>query len=330
MSTPPALSVVIACHDAEPFIGAALESALQQEPPPAEVVVCDDGSRDGSASVVRGFGDRVRLVSHAVNRGESAAKNSAVRAATSDVVVFLDADDRFLPGRLAAIGDLLADQPELDIVTTDAVLEHDGQVLGRWYQPGHDLPIGDQRLVMLRRNAVFGHAAVRRAAFLAVGGFDESLSHAADWDCWIRMVLRGSRIGVVDEPLAVYRLHPNNSSANRLAMTRGNVELLRRVQARGGLSEEEKRVLAETIAEHEVVALRETMKDALSRPDGAVRRTAWEVVRDRRQPVRSRLMATATVAAPHVAQTLYKRQSARSWSGPGGVRLPVGAAPSER
>jgi glycosyltransferase involved in cell wall biosynthesis len=317
----PPLSVAIAAFDAGPFLVAAVRSALAQDPAPVEVVVCDDGSTDGSVEALAVLGEQVRVVRHDVNRGESAAKNTAVRATTTDVVVLLDADDEFLPGRLAALGAAFAADEDVDIVTTDAFLVHDGQVLGRWYTPTHRPPGADQRRSVLSRNPVFGHPAVRRRAFDAVGGFDVDVPFAADWDCWIRMVLAGSRIAVVEDALSLYRVHESNSSGNRLAMAEGRVEILRRTATRPDLSSEERQLVYERMALQQRLANRERIKAALALRGAAVRPAAWAVVRDGGQPARSRAAAAAALLLPGPAHAWWQRREATHWTGPGGRRV---------
>jgi GT2 family glycosyltransferase len=95
--------------------------------------------------------------------------------------------------------------PTLDVITTDAHLVHAGEIVGRCYGPGHSFASTDQRTAILRGNFVFGLAAVRRTRFAEIGGFDPAVDYTTDWDLWIRLVFTGSRIGLVDEPLAEYR-----------------------------------------------------------------------------------------------------------------------------
>ena len=317
------MSVAIACHNDAPYIAAAIRSVLEQRPPPAEIVICDDGSSDDTLRVIDQFGERVLVLRHPVNLGEASAKNTAVAAATSDVVVLLDADDEFLPGRLAAIDQAFTSDPGADLVTTDAYLVHGEATGGRWYGPTHPLPDGDQRLVILNRNPVFGHVAVRRSAFLAVGGFDATLRHATDWDCWIRMVLSGSSIVVVNEPLSRYRLHGANASGNRLAMVTAEVDLLNRAAARSDLSPSERAVVRESLEQRRCVMARERLKTALLATENSpgVRKLALEVTVDRAQPRRSRTMALAVAAWPAAARVLRRRQERTWWTGPGGSRL---------
>ncbi len=317
------LSVVIACYNAGDHLAAAVTSALEQEPAPAEVIVCDDGSTDRSSEVLRFFGDRVRMVRHAVNRGEAAAKNTAVRACTTSYAVFLDADDEFLPGRLAALQEAVARDPDVDLVTTDAYLVQDGHRLGRWYGRTNPLPGPEPRQAVLRYNPVFGHAAVRRSTFERLGGFDEAIRHATDWDLWIRMVLAGARLAVIPEPLALYRMHGSNASADRTAMLASALGFLVRIQRRDDLSPPEQEVLRTTIAGHQRVLARERLKAGLRSGEPTARRLvlALEVLLDARQPPRSLVLAAGVVVLPRTASSIWRRRTSGTWKGPGGRRF---------
>ena len=100
------VSVLIAAWNAEAFLGTAIESALTQEGVSVEVIVADDASTDGTAALVQRLAKndpRIRLVSNPVNQGPSAARNKAIAAAKGDWIAVLDADDRFLSGRLSRL-----------------------------------------------------------------------------------------------------------------------------------------------------------------------------------------------------------------------------------
>ena len=327
------MTVVVAAHDAAPFIRRAVRSALAQVPPPAEVVVCDDASTDGTAEALRGLDGPLRVVRHEVNRGEGAAKNTGVRAARTPLVALLDADDEWLPGRLAAVTEVFDRHPDVDLVTTDALLVQGQHVLGRWYDEGNPFAWDGQRVAVLQRNPVFGHVALRRAALLALGGFDESLRHATDWDCWIRLVHAGGRLHLVPEPLALYRLHGDNASADRVAMNRGQVALLEKALRDLPLTTAEQAVARATLAERRRRLAREELKAALRRVDGPVRRAALTVLRVPGQPARSRAAAVAALLAPAALRVVDRRRSRGSWTGPGGRRLvtaPASLAPAGR
>src|SRR5262245_51755229 len=97
----PTVSVVVPCFNARPWIGATLESALEQRDVDSEVIVVDDGSTDGSADLVATEFRDVRLA-HTRRGGPSAARNLGTRLASGTFIQYLDADDVLAPGKLHA------------------------------------------------------------------------------------------------------------------------------------------------------------------------------------------------------------------------------------
>jgi glycosyltransferase involved in cell wall biosynthesis len=112
MTAAPTVSVIIPAFNAAAFVGEAIESALAQTHRPAQIVVVDDGSTDGTADVVRGFRAQVELVQR-TNGGISAARNSALGRCSGTHIAFLDADDTWEPRKLerqlAAMAETSAD-----------------------------------------------------------------------------------------------------------------------------------------------------------------------------------------------------------------------------
>ncbi|HXH98469.1 MAG TPA: glycosyltransferase, partial [Gaiellaceae bacterium] len=239
----PTFSIVVAAYQAAETIAEALDSAFAQTYPPLEVIVCDDGSTDATLRELRPFEGRIVLLRQP-NRGEGAAKNAAVRAAQGEYVAILDADDGYSPRRLEALAALARVRPDLDLLTTDAVLEVGGEAVRRCYTETWPFEVDDQRRAILERNFVFGLAAVRRSRLLEIGGFEESLRYATDWDCWIRLILSGSRVGLVAEPLAHYRLRSTSLSADRGALLEGRAAVLERAAADPALTHEERSAVA--------------------------------------------------------------------------------------
>jgi len=106
------VSVIVNNFNYERYVGAAVESALAQDHPDVEVVVVDDGSTDGSTEVIAGFGDRIVPVLKP-NGGQGSAFNAGFAAASGDVVIFLDADDRLAPHAASRVAQVFAEQPAL-------------------------------------------------------------------------------------------------------------------------------------------------------------------------------------------------------------------------
>jgi glycosyltransferase involved in cell wall biosynthesis len=119
------VSVVIPLYDKAPFVEAAVRSALDNGLGVFEVIVVDDGSRDGGAGIVAAIDDpRIKLIRKA-NGGVSSARNVGLDNATGDWIAFLDADDFWLPGFVEAIHALIARYPECAMVTTRYMSEDD-------------------------------------------------------------------------------------------------------------------------------------------------------------------------------------------------------------
>ncbi|MFZ9011987.1 MAG: glycosyltransferase family 2 protein, partial [Anaerohalosphaeraceae bacterium] len=106
------ISVVIPAYNAEKHIGRAIDSVLAQTRPADEVIVIDDGSSDATAEVVRSYGDKIMFI-HQENAGASVARNTGIKAATSDWIAFLDADDEWLPNKLQLQVSQLKRNPDL-------------------------------------------------------------------------------------------------------------------------------------------------------------------------------------------------------------------------
>src|SRR5271154_2725993 len=111
------ISVLIDTYNHERFIEKAIVSVLEQDFPAAEreIIVVDDGSTDDTAEIVRRFEPQVRLIRKA-NGGQASAFNAGIAEARGEVVAFLDGDDWWAPGKLAAVTSVLASEPEVGLV----------------------------------------------------------------------------------------------------------------------------------------------------------------------------------------------------------------------
>jgi hypothetical protein len=306
---PQTFSIVIASHQAADTIAEALDSVRAQTVRAAEIIVCDDGSTDDIGEALGPYlPDIVFLRQN--HSGEATAKNAGVRAASGDFVVFLDADDAFLPRRLEAFTAIADTRPDLELLTTDAYLEVDGTPIRRCYEGGFDFESRDQRAAILDRNFIFGLTAVRRERFLASGGFDASLRYATDWDLWCRMILDGVRVGLIDVPLARYRLHPQSLSAQRAKLLRGRCAVLENA-SNLGLSAAERLVLELALERERREALLAELREALLHRAPEVRLLALRVARSRSVRPRTRLRAALTAVSPPLARRALTRRERR-------------------
>jgi len=241
----PRISILIPCFNSASTLARAVGSALDQTTPAHEVIVCDDGSTDAPETALAGFDDQFILL-RKQNGGGASALNHALAAATGDFVAILDADDFYDPERTAAIGAAVASRPDLDIVTTDAWLDRGGVRVGT-YSSQNPFAVSRQRAAILSTCFPGGWPAVRRERLLGAGGFDESYRVAYDWECWLRLILAGSLVGMVDAPLMTYHVHDGSLSADKLVSLQERLRLLRAVDA-GSLSPDERHARARAIA----------------------------------------------------------------------------------
>jgi glycosyltransferase involved in cell wall biosynthesis len=314
----PRFSVAIAAYQAAEVVGEAVESALTQTAVPHEVIVCDDGSTDDIEAALAPYRDRIIFLTKQ-NGGEASAKNAAARAATGEFIALLDADDVFHPHRLEALGELGAARPDLDILTTDAYLEVGGRTIRRCYEGDHRFVVDDQRRGILDRNFVFGLAAVRRERLLAVGGFDESIRQTTDWDCWVRLIFSGSRAGLVDEPLARYRLMPGSLSSQREGHIEGRLMTLSKAAARTDLSAAERHVVMRGLDFNRRALALARARAAVMEGRSDARRLSLSVAFGSGFGSRTRVKAVASATAPGWAR---RRLASRPRETTAGILLP--------
>jgi hypothetical protein len=244
-ATPPTFSVVIAARNAATSISEAVESALSQTLSPLEVVVSDDGSVDGTAEALAPFQNRITYLRNE-HAGVAAARNAALELARGEFFAVLDADDCYLPERLEALGELAIMRPDLDLLCTDAFLEHEDRVVGRFGE-GCPFAVADQRAAILER-CFCAWPAVRRTTLVAAGGFDESLRTGSDWECAIRLLFNGGVAGLVDEPLYSYRVHGRSLTADRVRTLNDRVAFLEQAGRSYVLGPTERAALARSLA----------------------------------------------------------------------------------
>lgn len=213
----PTVAAVLPAHNAMPDVLEAVQSVLDQDRPVDEIVVVDDRSTDGTGDALRArFGERVRVVPGTFGSA-SAARNAGWRAARSEWIAFLDADDLWAPDKLSTCLGLFAAAPHADWCFSDGTASWlDGQQHASLLSLYADLEepyCGSPVAELCEVNFVLtSSVVVRRSAIEALGGFDETLSHAEDVDLWIRLSRRGLATGT-NRSLVRYRARPTGLSA---------------------------------------------------------------------------------------------------------------------
>jgi len=213
------IDALIAVRDGAPYLAEAIESALGQTLAPARVIVVDDGSTDASAAIAERFGPPVTVLRRSA-AGAPAALNAGIAESSAPLVAFLDADDLWLPGKLALQADLLADRVEVEIVYGHVTEFRDGNA--------EHLEVRHEPQPGLVKSA----ALVRRSTLDRVGHFDASYA-VVDFPEWRS---RCQAAGVVEHVLAEVvtrrRVHGENVTLRRRDTT--HAEYLRMARAAVG------------------------------------------------------------------------------------------------
>jgi glycosyltransferase involved in cell wall biosynthesis len=218
------VSVIIPAYNAATFIVDTVNSALSQTFTDLEVIVVDDGSKDGTVAALAGFGDRVR-VHQQTNGGVAKARNTGVALATGTWVAFLDADDLWLPQKLERQLEWSGKAP---MVYTDRFNIGARGDLPEVQSVVTPMRGGDVFEPLLRDNFITNTSVViRRELFESLGGFYTGLNGTEDWDLWIRVAERHP-IGFVPEPLVKYRFHEGSISRNWARMSRERTQVIAR------------------------------------------------------------------------------------------------------
>jgi glycosyltransferase involved in cell wall biosynthesis len=210
----PLVSVVIPAYNYARFLGDAIESVMRQAYDRVEIVVVDDGSTDDTAAVAASY-PQIKYVPQE-NQGLAAARNTGIRYATGEYLVFLDADDRLLPDALGAGVDSLCDHPDAAFTWGRfRYIDDDGKPLDETVpsSPRDD----DEYRALLRKNHIVNPAVVmyRRHPVERVGGFDldASVRASEDYDLYLRLA---SEYPICRhfEMVAEYRKHEANMSTD--------------------------------------------------------------------------------------------------------------------
>ena len=315
LAVPPAFSVVIPAYQAAETIAGAVGSALDQSLPAHETIVVDDGSTDDLAGALRPFEDRIELVRKR-NGGVASARNAGIEIATGDFVAVLDADDRFHPERLEALAGLAVSRPDLDILTTDTRFVSGGEVQGTFLER-NPFATDDQRRAIFESSFV-GWPAVRLSRLRAIGGFDAGLAVGEDWDCWLRLILSGSRAGLVNRPLYDYVVRAGSLTSDRRANLWARVALLEKAAANPALRTEDIPALQRALRRHRSRAV---MAEARAKADGYAPSTPLaRLALSRGIEPKSRAAALLAAAAPPLARRVLPGGSATDERLAGGDR----------
>ncbi len=243
----PLFSIVIACYNHEKFIRDAVESALRQQHPGKEIIVVDDASKDGSAEVLKSFGQSIIFERLPVNRGAAASRNHGASVAKGKYLIFLDGDDALTPWCLKVYRRIIEERsPKL--------------ILGRSSLFYGDLPAiasGPPSRIRFVEYANFfdkdrpwvyntSSLVVERAAFLDAGRWSEDIFYQDIQDLLNKLSVAGGTSLVLAPETVLYRMHSTNAVRQIAPFIEGIHKLLTKARQGaypGGLAVRTKRAV---------------------------------------------------------------------------------------
>jgi len=232
MSEVPQVSVVIATYNRANFLPETIDSVLQQTFQEYELIVVDDGSTDGTRTLLQSYPSRVSYL-YQQNRGPSAARNLGVRHARAPWIAFQDSDDLSKPDHLETLYAYANDHPDCGMVFAN------GAYLGGPFRKRENI-IPEAKSRRLANNGVrlvdlFEKSVVRlqaslisKEAYLAVGGHDESLRICMDLDLSFRLFMRYP-VAYLDRVAFLYRRHEGNAGRNEELRLTENIRVIQKL-----------------------------------------------------------------------------------------------------
>lgn len=225
----PLVSVVMPTYNHASYIGQAVESVLGQTYENLELIVVDNFSSDGTEGLIAGVKDpRVKYLKFANKGVIAASRNRGMAEAAGRYVAFLDSDDVWLPGKLAAQVAALRAAPGAVMCYSRFRNLEEGKSSGEALPPARLCASGRLfRTIYLKKFIACSGVLAEKAVVDELKGFDEDpeLFAVEDTDLWLRLALAGDIVCAGEEPLLLYRVHPGAQSRGMFRKYRRSLSL---------------------------------------------------------------------------------------------------------
>lgn len=206
------VSIIIPAYQSAGTIAEAVNSALAQTFKDIEIIIIDDGSTDNLAEALEQFFGQI-IYLRQDNKGASAARNEGIRHASGEIIAFLDADDIWLPEKLALQLPLFEKDPRVGAVFGNVFFLSRGRIQSKTYFDLYTPFRGNIFLELFTQNFIpMPSVLVRRKVLEQVGLFDESC-HAEDYRLWLQ-IANYWLFDYLENPVAIYRVSPQQASRN--------------------------------------------------------------------------------------------------------------------
>jgi glycosyltransferase involved in cell wall biosynthesis len=314
MSAAPTVSVVIPAYNVARYIGEALGSVFAQTFADYEVILVNDGSPDTEAleRAIEPFRARINYLKQE-NRGVSAARNAALKAARGEFAAFLDGDDAWLPNYLDRQLRFVRERG-CDLVSANALIFGDSRNAGRTtadvLMRGAP-PTGEatfMNLLSSERSLNTSGVFARLKPMLDVGLFDEGMRDAEDFDLWLRLARSRARLAYHDEVLLRYRGREDGLSGDGINIALRELRVFDKIERSYGLAPGEREEVFAVIGRRRAELEYELGKLYLLKGAFDDSRRSFAAASRRSRSWKSRAALWLTRVAPGVMKTLYARR----------------------
>jgi glycosyltransferase involved in cell wall biosynthesis len=223
----PKISICIPTFNRIKLLPFAIDSVLQQTYQDLELIICDDGSRDGTPKLISQYTDsRIRYIRHSQNIGKSNNMRSGFEAATGEYFIKFDDDDRLTPDFLLRTATILDQDPSIDFVGTDHWIIDINNIRDevktqensrRWGRANLSAGVVDNLLeiVFIQQSFQIGATLFRRQTLSELGFMQPNWQNCEDNDLFVRLALAGKKGYYLPELLMEYRVHAEQQGINR-------------------------------------------------------------------------------------------------------------------
>ena len=312
VSASPKVSVIVPAYGIADYIGESLESVFAQTLTDFEVVIVNDGSPDTEKfeRAIQPFLNKIVYIKQE-NAGVAAARNRAIRAASGEILAFLDGDDIWLPEFLASQVEFL-EKNNLDLAYADAAFFGGSAPPGQTFMQLSDSngAVTPESLLALDCNIITSGTIARRQFVIDAGLFDESpvwKNASEDFEMWFRLAKLGGKLGYQKKVLLKYRLREGSLSGNPLQQANRTVVSLLELRKKFDLTDSEFAAWNRQMKISQALLNVEKSKDALLNGNFNAARSEIKKANEFYQSLKLTMICFALRLSPRSLQLIYKK-----------------------
>ncbi len=228
------VSIVVPIYNAQEFLQECLESALNQTYHEVEIIAVDDGSTDNSASILKKYSNKIKIITKE-NGGTASALNYGINSMTGTWFKWLSADDVLYPNALEEMiseSSRIEDKENIIFYSNYDIINSDGKIIDKFIEPNYnELESFQQHVILL--DHYFGNGTtsmIHRSAIERYGLFDETIGYKEDYELWLRYcVLHNCRLHLIPKTLAKYRVHQKQLTKEKVVISLSQTNKIQKI-----------------------------------------------------------------------------------------------------